>query len=61
LLELQGRDVGLGTPRPCLGFAALWFSKLSNVLRASDHKQAKALFGAALLVPVSMLLQRQIH
>lgn len=51
----------LELPDPALGFAALWFSKLSNVLRAPNHKQAKALFGSALLVPVLMLLQRQIH
>lgn len=42
----------LELPGPVLGFAALWFSKLSNILGAPDHKQAKALFGAALLVPV---------
>lgn len=32
---------------PVLGFAALWLSKLSNILIAPDHKQAKALLGAA--------------
>lgn len=53
------RDLEL--PGPVLGFAASWFLKLSNVLEAPDHKQAMSLFGAALLVPVSMLSQRQIH
>lgn len=44
-----------------LGFAALWLSELTNILVAPDPKQAKALLGAALLLPVSVLLQRQIH
>lgn len=46
---------------PVLGFAALWLSELSNILVAPDHKQAKALLGAALLLPESVLLQWQIH
>lgn len=35
---------------PVLGFAALRLSELSNILVAPDHKQAKALLGAALLL-----------
>lgn len=46
----------LELPGPVWGFAALWFSKLSNIPGASDHMQAKASFGTALLLPVSMLL-----
>jgi len=59
LLELQGWDLEL--PDPVSGFAALQLSKLSNVPRVSGHKQAKAFLGAVLLLPVSMLLQRQIN
>ena len=59
MLELQGWDLEL--PDPVSGFAALQLSKLSNVPRVSGHKQAKAFLGAVLLLPVSMLLQRQIN